>query len=151
MARTDRPGEAYGGGSGRGAAEGMSTGKAKFLEQESKAYNEPVKGSGKPSYQNVTKPNRINTKERAVDITTHVKENLVGKTVSNQEKRAIGNRAENVAKQIDREYKEQKGVRTAPPTTPKVPVKPKGTQANHAVTDHSNNTRIVNLGTNPTN
>jgi predicted Zn-dependent peptidase len=32
----------------------------------------------------------------------------------------------NVAKQIDREYKERKGVRTAKPKTPKVPVKPRG-------------------------
>lgn len=106
--------------------QGISTGKAKVdaaKRNPSKQYEAPVKGSGKPKYQNVTKENRLNTKKRTVDITTSVKKNLVGKKVTNQEKRAIGNKAENIAKQIDREYKIQKGVRTAKPTTPKVPVK----------------------------
>lgn len=102
-----------------------STGLKKSLSSSEKTYNPPVKGSGKPKYQNVTKENRINTKKRSVDITTYVKQNLAGKKVTKQEKRAIGNKVENVAKAIDREYKEQKGVRT-PKSTTKVPVKSSG-------------------------
>ncbi len=108
--------------------QGISTGKAKVEASKKnpvKQYEAPVKGSGKPKYQNVVKESRLNTKKRSVDITTHVKKNLVGKKVTQQEKRAIGNRVENLAKQIDREYKIEKGVRTAKPTTPKVPTKKK--------------------------
>ena len=121
-------------GKASGARAGLtSTGKAKFEAQSSKTYEPPVKGSGKPKYQNVTKENRLNTKERQVNITTHVKENIVGKKVTQQEKRALGNKAENVAKQIDREYKVEKGVRTESPSTPKVPVK--GSQKGHTITN----------------
>ena len=103
-----------------------STGLKKFYGQEAKKYDPPVKGSGKPKYQNVVKEGRTNTKKRTVDITTDVKTRLVGKKVTAQEKRAIGNKAENVAKEIDRENKVRKGVRTEKPKTPKVPVKPRG-------------------------
>ena len=104
-------------------ADMISTGKRKAQAASSKTYEPPVKGSGKPKYQNVTKENRLNTKERQVNITKHVKEKIAGKKVTQQEKRALGNKAENVAKQIDREYKVQKGVRTEKPSTPRVPVK----------------------------
>lgn len=107
-------------------AKGASTGLKKFLGQEAKMYDAPKKGSGKPKYQNVVKEGRANTKKRQVDNTTFVKEKLVGKKVTKQEKRAIGNKAENVAKQIDREEKVRKGVRTEKPSTKKVPVKPRG-------------------------
>ena len=114
-------------GKASGAKAGMvSKGKAKVEEYKtkpSKTYEPPVKGSGKPKYQNVTKENRLNTKERQVNITKHVKEKIAGKKVTQQEKRALGNKAENVAKQIDREYKVQKGVRTEKLSTPRVPVK----------------------------
>ena len=114
-------------GKASGAKSGMtSTGKAKVNAAESKMYNEPVKGSGKSKYQNVTKENRLNTKKRSVESTTKVKEKILGKSVNQQQKRALGNKVENTAKIIDREYKVQKGVRTEKPSTPKVPVKKKG-------------------------
>ena len=131
-------------------AQGPSTGFKKALNAPDKEYNQPVKGSGKPKYQNVVKEARLDTKKRTVDITTHVKQNLVGKKVTAQEKRAIGNKAENTAKLIDREHKVEKGVRTESPSTPKVPVKggakAKGTQAGHAVTDSANHTKPVSRG-----
>jgi len=110
------------GGGSRGAG-GMTTGKAKKLAEPSKVYEPPVKGSGKPKYQNVVKSERLNVKKRPTDSIVKVKEKILGKNVTQQQKRAIANKAENIAKVIDREYKEQKGVRTAKPTTPKVPVK----------------------------
>jgi hypothetical protein len=107
-------------------AKGSSTGLKKLLNQEDKMYEPRKKGTGKLKYQNVVKEGRANTKKRQVDNTTFVKEKLVGKKVTKQEKRAIGNKAENVAKQIDREEKVRKGVRTEKPSTKKVPVKPRG-------------------------
>ena len=107
-------------------AKGSSTGLKKFLNQEDKMYEPRKKGTGKLKYQNVVKEGRANTKKRQVDNTTFVKEKLVGKKVTKQEKRAIGNKAENIAKQIDREEKVRKGVRTEKPSTKKVPVKPRG-------------------------
>jgi hypothetical protein len=121
--RTDRP-ETAGGGT-RGGAGRMTTGKAKAKAAESKTYNQPVKGSGKPKYQNTVKEARLNTKEKSVKGTEKVK-NIMGRNVTQQEKRALGNKVTNIPKMIDREYKEQKGVRTAKPETPKVPVKKKG-------------------------
>jgi hypothetical protein len=107
-------------------AKGSSTGLKKLLNQEDKMYEPRKKGTGKLKYQNVVKEGRANTKKRQVDNTTFVKEKLAGKKVTKQEKRAIGNKAENVAKQIDREEKVRKGVRTEKPSTKKVPVKPRG-------------------------
>jgi hypothetical protein len=103
----------------------VSTGKAKKLAEPSKTYKPPVKGSGKPKYQNVIKEARLNTKKKSVTSTTKVKEKILGKKVTQQEKRAMGNRVENVPKIIDREAKELKGQRTAKSSTLKIPVKPR--------------------------
>lgn len=107
-------------------AKGASTGLKKFLGQEAKMYDAPKKGSGKPKYQNVVKEARLDTKKKAVTSTTKVKEKILGKNVTQQEKRAIGNKVANTAKMIDREVKEKKGQRTEKPSTKKVPVKPRG-------------------------
>ena len=104
---------------------GLSTGAKKALNAPDKIYNAPAKGSGKVKYQNTTKEARLNTKERSVKGTEKIK-NIMGRNVTQQEKRALGNKVTNIPKMIDREYKEQKGVRTAKPSTAKVPVKPRG-------------------------
>jgi len=97
-----------------------STGLKKFLGQEAKMYDAPKKGSGKPKYQNVIKEARVNTK-RAEKI-----ESLAGKKLSKSESQARARKATNTAKEIDREEKVRKGVRTEKPSTKKVPVKPRG-------------------------
>ena len=104
-------------------ADMISTGKRKAQTASSKTYEPPVKGSGKPKYQNVVKEARVNTKKKSVEATTKVKEKILGKNVTQQQKRALGNKVENTAKMIDREYKVQKGVRTEKLSTPRVPVK----------------------------
>ena len=105
---------------------GASTGLKKFLAQEDKMYEPRKKGSGKPKYQNVIKEARLDTKKKPVTSVVKVKEKILGKNVTQQEKRAIGNKVENIAKAIDREAKEKKGQRTEKPSTKKVPVKPRG-------------------------
>ena len=108
--------------------QGMSTGKAKITASQkssTKKYEAPIKGSGKPKYQNVIKEDRLNTKKRSVESTTKVKQKILGKAVTQQEKRSLGNRVENVPKIIDREYKVQKGVRTEKSNV-KVPIKKRG-------------------------
>jgi hypothetical protein len=112
-----------GGGIGSSGANRMTTGKAKKMAEPSKMYNPPVKGSGKPKYQNVVKESRLNTKKKPADSIIKVKEKILGKKVTQQEKRAIRNKVDNIPKVIDREAKEKKGQRTAKPSTPKVPVK----------------------------
>jgi hypothetical protein len=97
-----------------------STGLKKFLGQEAKMYDAPKKGSGKPKYQNVIKEARVNTK-RAEKM-----ESLAGKKLSKSESQARARKAINTAKEIDREEKVRKGVRTEKPSTKKVPVKPRG-------------------------
>jgi hypothetical protein len=102
--------------------QGMSTGKAKveaYKKSSSKKYETPVKGSGKPKYQNVIKEARVNTKQ------AERKDRLGGKKLTKSESQARTRNAPNLAKQIDREYKIKKGVRTAKQTTPKVPTKKK--------------------------
>ena len=102
--------------------QGMSTGKAKveaYKKSSSKKYEAPVKGSGKPKYQNVIKEARVNTKQ------AERKDRLGGKKLTKSESQARTRNAPNLAKQIDREYKIKKGVRTAKQTTPKVPTKKK--------------------------
>jgi len=107
-------------------AKGASTGLKKFLGQEAKMYEPSKKGSGKPKYQNAIKEVRLNTKKKPVASIVNVKEKILGKKVTKQEKRAIGNKVDNIAKVIDREAKEKKGQRTEKPSTKKVPVKPRG-------------------------
>ena len=97
-----------------------STGLKKFLGQEAKMYEPTKKGSGKPKYQNVIKEARVNTK-RAEKM-----ESLAGKKLSKSESQARARKATNTAKEIDREEKVRKGVRTEKPSTKKVPVKPRG-------------------------
>jgi hypothetical protein len=103
-----------------------STGLKKFLAQEGKMYEPSKKGSGKPKYQNAVKEVRLDTKKKPVTSVVKVKEKILGKKVTQQEKRAIGNKVDNIAKVIDREAKEKKGQRTEKPSTKKVPVKPRG-------------------------
>ena len=100
-------------------AKGSSTGLKKVLNQESKMYEPIKKGSGKPKYQNVIKEARVNTK-RAEKM-----ESLAGKKLSKSEAQARTRKATNTAKEIDREEKVRKGVRTEKPSTKKVPVKPR--------------------------
>lgn len=94
----------------------------KGYKKEEDRYKEPTKGRGKPKYQNVVKDARVNTK--SADIARE--KNLAKFLDKPMSKNAISRRAgkkPNVAKQIDIENKERKGVRTAKPSTPKVPVK----------------------------
>ena len=103
-----------------------STGLKKFFGQEAKRFDEPVKGSGKPKYQNVVKSERTDTKASSKAGQKKIKPMMTGIQATKQELNRRAQKKPNVAKQIDREYKEQKGVRTAKPKTPKVPVKPRG-------------------------
>ena len=141
--------EGIAGGSGRGVSSGMtrasagkasgakakltSTGKAKVEEYKSsstKRYEAPVKGSGKPKYQNVTKEGRVDTKaarkealKKGVNILKPI-----GVKPGKQEITRKAGKEPNIAKMIDREAKELKGQRTpkrVPGVTPKLPVKKK--------------------------
>ena len=104
--------------------EKQKTGSAKKSSKETvKAAS--AKGSGKPKYQNVDKARRENTKERNVKTVEKTK-NILGKNVTKQEKRSIGNKTPNIPKMVDREAKEKKGQRTEKPSTKKVPVKVRG-------------------------
>ena len=102
-----------------------STGLKKFIGQEAKRFNQPVLGSGKPKYQDVVKSERTNTKASSKESIKSGSK-VLGKKRTKQEVNRKADKKPNVAKQIDREYKERKGVRTAKPSTPKVPVKPRG-------------------------
>ena len=80
------------------------------------------KGRGKVKYQNVTKKARVNTKSDAKETFKAISK-ILGRPAS---KKAISRQAgklPNVARGLDIEAKERKGVRTARPTTAKVPVK----------------------------
>ena len=142
MARTDRMFEGGGSPSGigraiAGKASGAkmkltSTGKAKVNEyntSSTKKYEAPVKGSGKPKYQNAIKEIRVDTKapgkEAAKGAAGVLKNTKFGKPSKQEITRKEGKKP-NIAKQIDRETKVQKGVRTEKPLTPKVPVKKSG-------------------------
>lgn len=96
-----------------------STGLKKFLGQEAKMYEPRKKGTGKPKYQNVVKEARVDTKK---PIATRV----AGKALTKAEAKAKMRKEPNIPKQIDREEKIRKGVRTEKPSTKKVPVKPRG-------------------------
>lgn len=95
---------------------GASTGLKKFLGQEAKMYDAPKKGSGKPKYQNVIKEARLDTKKPTAT-------RVAGKALTKAEAKAKMKKAPNLPKQIDREEKIRKGVRTEKPSTKKVPVK----------------------------
>jgi hypothetical protein len=99
---------------------GASTGLKKFLGQEAKMYEPRKKGTGKLKYQNVIKEARTDTKKDTKLVA------LSGKKLTKSEAQARNRKAENIAKQIDREEKVRKGVRTEKPSTKKVPVKPRG-------------------------
>ena len=109
-------------------AKGASTGLKKVLAAESKMYDAPKKGSGKPKYQNVIKSQRVDTKEPRKEPIKNVSKVLksLGTKTSKQEVTRKAGKSPNLAKQIDREEKVRKGVRTEKPSTPKVPVKRKG-------------------------
>ncbi len=84
-------------------------------------YEQPKKGSGKPKYQNVIKESRVNTrateKKRVKEIAKITGKKLTKKDISRKAEK-MGN----IAKQIDREEKVRKGVRTEPSKV-KTPVK----------------------------
>ena len=101
--------------------QGVSTGKAKITASQkssTKKYEPPIKGSGKPKYQNVIKEARIQPKQSATSTMS------AGKKRSPQEIVRRADRTPNLAKQIDREYKVEKGIRTEKSNV-KVPVKRK--------------------------
>lgn len=85
-------------------------------------YKEPTKGRGKPKYQNVVKEARVNTKSDAKERAKNIAK-ITGKKLSKKDISRKAAKEPNTARQIDIEEKERKGVRTAKPTTPKVPVK----------------------------
>ena len=117
-------------GKASGAKAGMvSKGKAKVEEYKtkpSKTYEPPVKGSGKPKYQNVIKEARVDTKapgkKAAQGAAKVLRDTRYGKPSKEEIMRKESKRP-NIAKQIDREEKVRKGVRTEKPSTPRVPVK----------------------------
>ena len=125
-------------GKASGARAGLtSTGKAKVQEYQTsstKKYEPPVKGSGKPKYQNVIKEARVDTKAPRKEEIKNVRQitKAPDAKVSKKEITRKASNEPNIAKQIDREYKVEKGVRTESPSTPKVPVK--GSQKGHVVT-----------------
>ena len=103
-----------------GGSKAMSTGKAKitvYKESSTKKYEPPVKGSGKPKYQNVIKEGRLQPKKAAAPTS------LAGKKLKAEQIKRIAQKNPNLAKEIDREAKMKKGQITAKPSTPKVPVK----------------------------
>ena len=97
-----------------------STGLKKFLAQEEKMYEPRKKGTGKLKYQNVIKEARVDTKKSTKPVA------IAGKKLTKSEAEARNRKSENIAKLNDREEKIRKGVRTAKPSTPKVPIKPRG-------------------------
>ena len=88
-------------------------------------YKEPTKGRGKPKYQNTVKDARVNTKSDAKERAKAAAK-ITGKKLTKKDISRKADKAENIARKIDIENKERKGVRTAKPSTPKVPVKPRG-------------------------
>jgi hypothetical protein len=85
-------------------------------------FKQPKKGSGKVKYKNVVKEERVNTRKSAKEVESRMSK-ITGKKLSQKD---ISRRAEkkgNVARIIDIEDKERRGVRTPKPSTPKVPVK----------------------------
>jgi len=88
-------------------------------------YEQPKKGRGKPKYQNVIKEARVDTKapgKKARKEASKVLKNTRFGRVSKQEITRKESKAKNIAKEIDREEKVRKGVRTEKPAT-KTPVK----------------------------
>jgi hypothetical protein len=98
----------------------MTTGKAKIQaakDNPSKKYEPPVKGSGKPKYQNVIKEARLQPKKASTPTS------LSGRKLNAEQIKRKAQKNPNLAKEIDREAKIKKGQITAKPKTPKVPVK----------------------------
>lgn len=78
------------------------------------------KGSGKIKYKNTIKSARLNT------VLAEKMDRLAGKKLTKSESQARTRSAKNLPKQIAKEEKIRTRVNTAKPTTPKVPVKPRG-------------------------
>jgi hypothetical protein len=79
-----------------------------------------AKGSGKIKYKNTIKEARVNT------VLAEKMDRLMGKKLTKSESQARTRSAKNLPKQIAKEEKIRTGVNTAKPTTPKIPVKPRG-------------------------
>jgi hypothetical protein len=87
-------------------------------------YKQPTPGRGKPKYQNVIKEARVNTRTSAKQEVKNVSK-VLGKKLTQKDISRKAEKRGNVARQIDIENKERKGVRT-PKSTTKVPVKRSG-------------------------
>ena len=84
-------------------------------------YEQPKKGRGKPKYQNVIKEARVNTRVKEKEAVKTVSK-ITGKKLTKKDISRKAEKGGNIAKQIDREEKVRKGVRTEKPAT-KTPVK----------------------------
>lgn len=93
----------------------------KGYKSEEQKYTPSKKGTGKPKYQNVVKEARVNTRAEAKQSVKNVAK-VTGKKLTKADISRKAEKRPNIAKQIDREYKIEKGVRTAPSST-KTPVK----------------------------
>jgi len=93
----------------------------KGYESEEQKYTPPKKGRGKPKYQNVIKEARVNTRAEAKQSIKNIAK-ITGKKLTKKDISRKAEKRPNIAKEIDREYKIRKGVRTEKPAT-KTPVK----------------------------
>lgn len=130
MARTDRPGEAYGGGSGRGPASysyrgsELTAGERRDLVKQNKAAD-----SLKATDLDKVDANKAKYQAAKEAAAQRLKDaNTSGKKVAAAAAVPVIIAAEEVGRAIG---------------------KKQGTQKDHAITNHDNHTRTVTLGTNP--
>jgi hypothetical protein len=93
----------------------------KGYKSDKQKYAPEKKGSGKPKYKNVIKEARVNTRAEAKESVKSVAK-ITGKKLTKKDISRKAEKRPNIAKQIDREEKIRKGVRTEKSTT-KTPVK----------------------------
>jgi hypothetical protein len=93
----------------------------KGYKSEEQKYAPGKKGSGKPKYQNTVKEARVNTRAEAKQSIKNVSK-ITGKKLTEKDISRKAEKRPNLAKQIDREEKVRKGVRTEKSAT-KTPVK----------------------------
>lgn len=85
-----------------------------------------AKGSGKVRYQNVKKEARtgdVKIAKPVIEAKNTVRKAFGKKEMNAQQTKSVRRAEPNLAKQIDRETKVLKGVRTAKPSTSKIPTK----------------------------
>ncbi len=93
----------------------------KGYKSDEQKYAPGKKGSGKPKYQNTIKEARVNTRAEAKQSIKNISK-ITGKKLTEKDISRKAEKRPNLAKQIDREEKIRKGVRTEKPAT-KTPVK----------------------------